>query len=81
MAIYIKGKRIYEDESFVIYSYGTEINQLTGRLVLSKHPFKIVEITLGSNMQTKSAAFGVAGKIKDYVMEYGSFPDEISKQS
>lgn len=81
MAIYIKAKKESETDSYVIYNYGTNPENLKSRLKLFKSDLKVKILFGNEEIKANYTSMVISAKIYRYYMENGFYPDEISKES
>lgn len=81
MAIYIKSKKIEETESYVIYSYGDNPDDLNGKFKLYKNSKEWETLKLSDKDFNNFLSGRIMVKVWKFYVENRYFPDEISRQS
>ena len=81
MAIYVKSKKIEENENFVVYLYGKNPNSLIGKIKIMLDGSKWEELEPLEGEKNSFLSAVITGKILSFYKSNVYFPDEISRQS
>lgn len=81
MAIYIKAKKESETDSYVIYRYGTNSDNLNEKFKLLKSTSEVKKLVGTKEFPYDITTMMIAGRIYGYYKENGFYPEEISKQA
>ena len=82
MAIYIRAVKLEENDEYLIYSYGEQYDNLTGKFKYYKTRLDIDIIKYeDEEHKWNYLALNIAVRIKKFYDEKGYYPDSISKQS
>jgi hypothetical protein len=81
MAINAYATKNFECDEYVVYSYGSNINEQTGEIRLNKDPFELIIIKTEANIKNSRELFKIALKIESIFIKTGVFPDIASSAS
>lgn len=81
MAIYIKSRKESETDSYVIYRYGTNPDNLNQRLKLLRSTSEVKRLVEKEEFPYDITAMMISARIYGYYKENGFYPEEISKEA
>lgn len=81
MAINAYAKKIDENDDYVEYSYGSLLENQTGRLRFIKSTNKLQPIKNENDVKHSREMFKVAIKIEEFFKKNGMYPEKASSQS
>lgn len=81
MAMNIYGKKIREDNRVVIYEYGRNFDNLTGRLQIEKKSFELTKIRDSNDKLDNIFYFKIGCKLIKLYKSKGTFPNSVESVS
>lgn len=81
MGINAYATKEYEDNEYVVYTYGSLIDSQTGKIRFNKNPIELVIIEKEKDVNQSRELFKIAIRIKKIYVETGSFPEKASSAS
>lgn len=81
MAINVYGRKVSENNEEVIYSFGSEFNNLSGKLSINKHNLEVRKISDAADKLGEIAYFKIGCKVCRRFNSEGDFPDFVESIS
>ena len=81
MAINVYGKKEFENDEYVIYNFGCNHDELTGKLRFNKGSLELIILKSEEGSLSDSVLFKIASRIKNRYQETGEFPDNAVSAS
>ncbi|WBW95943.1 hypothetical protein [Oceanirhabdus sp. W0125-5] len=81
MGINAYATKEFENEEYVVYSYGSQIDNQTGKIRFNKETLELLIIEKENDVNRSRELFKIASKIESIYTETGMFPEKAFSAS